>query len=231
MRKKNFFKAHILGLALAVSFANTLIAEEIIDIDASTLQEAEAGIKNPNSVLSKKVTQTKTTKATKEVDQRESEIKKLKQQLQRTQSKLHLAEAESRRLNKLLKKDYKSSLVSYGIENKESPKSIEKVAKTYKPRKIRKLPTSSQSEMQIATVIVEKANLRTGPGKKNSPIMTVSKGTRLAIETRLDDWYRVITPTGTRAWILSDLIAFGRNYRSKYDRVIKVKGYQKDAFN
>lgn len=228
MIKKNFFRAYFYSILLIFSFASFLNAEETIDIDPSLLIEAEAAIKDPNTLLDKKTSKISNNK---EIDNNQSEIKKLKQQLQKTQSKLHLAEAESRRLNKLLNKDYKSSLVSYGIEKKETPKSTTKVVKARKTRKIRKLPTSSRSEMQIATVRVEKANLRTGPGKKNSPIMSVSKGTRLAIETRLDDWYRVITPTGTRAWILSDLVAFGRNYRSKYDRVVKVKGYQKDAFN
>ncbi|HMO02890.1 MAG TPA: SH3 domain-containing protein [Oligoflexia bacterium] len=61
-------------------------------------------------------------------------------------------------------------------------------------------------EIPIATVIADKVNLRTGPGRDNSPLMSVSKGTRLAVETRVGDWFRVIAPNGTRAWIESEVI-------------------------
>jgi len=64
-------------------------------------------------------------------------------------------------------------------------------------------------EMPIATVIVTKAHLRTGPGKDHSPLLSVSEGTRLAVETREGEWYRVITPTGARAWVAGEVIKFG----------------------
>jgi hypothetical protein len=61
-------------------------------------------------------------------------------------------------------------------------------------------------EIPIATVVADKVNLRTGPGRDNSPLMSVSKGTRLAVETRVGDWFRVIAPNGTRAWIESEVV-------------------------
>jgi len=67
----------------------------------------------------------------------------------------------------------------------------------------------ADGEMPIATVVSQKAHLRTGPGKDNSPLMSVSVGTRLAVETRQGDWYRVITPRGTRAWVAGEVIKFG----------------------
>ncbi len=67
----------------------------------------------------------------------------------------------------------------------------------------------AQADLPVATVVVDKAQLRTGPGKDNSPLMAVSKGTRLVIETRQGDWYRVVAPSGARAWVSSDIVAFG----------------------
>ena len=81
-------------------------------------------------------------------------------------------------------------------------------------------------DMPIITVIVDKANLRTGPGRNNSPIMTVAKGTRLAVESRLGDWYRIISPTGTRAWVSSEVIRFGKNSKSSPSRTVKIQGVE-----
>jgi len=78
-------------------------------------------------------------------------------------------------------------------------------------------------EMPIATVIVDKANLRAGPGKNNSTIMSVAKGTRLAVETNQGDWYRVVTPTGGRAWISRETVGFGNNPQSSPSRTVHVQ--------
>src|SRR5262249_27655693 len=74
-----------------------------------------------------------------------------------------------------------------------------------------RIPPSVQGEadMPIAPVVLDKASLRTGPGKDNSPLMAVAKNTRLAVETRQGAWYRVIAPTGARAWVAADAIGFG----------------------
>jgi len=79
--------------------------------------------------------------------------------------------------------------------------------------------------MPVATVTVEKAHLRTGPSKDNSPLMTVLRGTRLAIETRKGSWYRVISPTGVRAWISSDVVSFGSTPDSGPTRTIRIRGF------
>jgi SH3-like domain-containing protein len=163
--------------------------------------------------------------------------------LQKTQSRLHLAEAESQRLSKILQNNNQKVLSTYSPNIK--PAVAEAVA--VKPQlamqgaavasqrtvtsAVKPLAPSSTNEMLVATVMVDKANLRTGPGKNNSPVMSVSKGTRLAIETRSGEWYRVITPTGARAWILAEVVAFGNRMQAKPSRVVRVKGYDNEAFS
>lgn len=53
----------------------------------------------------------------------------------------------------------------------------------------------------VVGTIIEKSYIRSSPSEADAPTMSVSPGTRLAIETRQGDWYRVITPTGTRGWV------------------------------
>ena len=79
--------------------------------------------------------------------------------------------------------------------------------------------------MQIAVVTADKVHLRTGPGKENSPLMAVTKGTRLAVETKNGDWYRVIAPTGARAWVSSDVISFSTADKIKSVSKNQVVGF------
>jgi hypothetical protein len=81
------------------------------------------------------------------------------------------------------------------------------------------------SDMQIAVVTAEKVHLRTGPGKENSPLMAVTKGTRLAVETRNGEWYRVIAPTGARAWVSEDVISFSTADKIKSGSNNQVVGF------
>lgn len=63
-----------------------------------------------------------------------------------------------------------------------------------------------QSDVLIAEVISAKVNLRSGPGEEHSPVMQVQKGTRLTVESREGDWYRVLSPTGSRAYVKKDVV-------------------------
>ena len=62
------------------------------------------------------------------------------------------------------------------------------------------------SEALIVEVRGVKVNLRSGAGNEHAPVMQVQKGTRLTVEERVGDWYRVITPTGNRAYILAEVV-------------------------
>jgi uncharacterized protein YgiM (DUF1202 family) len=76
--------------------------------------------------------------------------------------------------------------------------------------------------MPIATIVADKAKLRAGPGSEHSEIMSVTKGTRLAVETKKGQWYRVMAPTGQRAWISGDVISFGPDAYSRSGRVLQI---------
>lgn len=61
------------------------------------------------------------------------------------------------------------------------------------------------NESDVATVIVDKANLRSGPGKEYPAIMAISKGTRLLVEEQQKDWFRVVAPTGESLWVAREV--------------------------
>ncbi len=67
-------------------------------------------------------------------------------------------------------------------------------------------PEPPRSDVSSVRVIADKANLRGEPGDEHSPIMTVRKGSRLLVETKEGNWYRVIAPDGRRAYVRSDVV-------------------------
>jgi uncharacterized protein YgiM (DUF1202 family) len=67
----------------------------------------------------------------------------------------------------------------------------------------------AEAELPIATVVTDKVSLRTGPDKRSQSLTALTKGTQLPVETRQGEWYRVITPTGSRGWVAAAGIAFG----------------------
>jgi hypothetical protein len=66
-------------------------------------------------------------------------------------------------------------------------------------------PTAVTQTM-IVEVSANKASLRNGPGTEHGELMHVQRGVRLTVEARQGDWYRVVTPTGERAYISKDLV-------------------------
>lgn len=66
--------------------------------------------------------------------------------------------------------------------------------------------SGTEGELPVATVIVDKAYLRTGPGKEHSPVMALSRGTRLVVERQEGSWYEVTGPTGQRLWAAGEVI-------------------------
>jgi hypothetical protein len=85
---------------------------------------------------------------------------------------------------------------------------------------------ASSADLTIATVDVDKAELRLGPGKNHSALMTVAKGSRLAVEARQGEWLRVFAPNGQRAWVQSKVVTFGAKSGSKStSTAVRVHGY------
>ena len=164
----------------------------------------------------------------------ESKLNKSNPKLQRvvrelndTKRKLMRAETEVARLSSLIATHVKASISPFKNEKSHTPRmvpALENKPITSEPRVRRPSRTEIANDMPIANVLVNKAYLRTGPGKDNSPLMAVKKGTRLAVETRKGGWYRVVSPTGTRAWIASELVAFASDYKSRPSRTVKIRG-------
>jgi chromosome segregation ATPase len=166
-------------------------------------------------------------------------------ELNDARDRLMIAEAEVERLSGLMKTRNVQTLSALGMASSSIAKTGSNAASNQKifnggePIKVapsQPVVKAVKQEKQledilIGTVVVDKANLRSGPGKDNSPVMTVSKGTRLTIETRHGEWYRIVTPTGTRAWVASEVLAFGPTNTSSPTKTVRIKGYSSQLEN
>ena len=52
-----------------------------------------------------------------------------------------------------------------------------------------------------AVVLVEKVDVRSGPGEENTILFTVHEGTRMDLGNRLDLWVQVSLPNGLTGWV------------------------------
>ncbi|MCB0354924.1 MAG: SH3 domain-containing protein [Bdellovibrionales bacterium] len=157
----------------------------------------------------------------------EKRVTALLQELEETRDKLLVAETEVERLSHLISV---RNIKMFGDDVNPKKVMAESLrAKEHSPLSSDPGVVNKSKGMPIVTVISDKANLRTGPGTDNSPLMQIKKGTRLAVETRQGEWYRVIAPTGERAYIRSDMIRFGRSLDSSPSSTISVKGYDEKA--
>jgi len=59
---------------------------------------------------------------------------------------------------------------------------------------------------QTGVITAQRANVRAAPTLKSPSIMTLEQGTELLVEYEHNGWNRVMTPTGKRAWISSDVL-------------------------
>lgn len=146
----------------------------------------------------------------------ERRIAQLTDELKEARMKLMFAETEVERLASIIEARNLNTAQRYTGEKPRQEPAVERTnyddppSLVRRPAPVQVAPSvQADGEMPLATVVVDKIYLRTGPGKSNSPLMAVNKGTKLLIETRQGEWYRVITPAGARAWIASNAIAFG----------------------
>ncbi len=146
-----------------------------------------------------------------------SKIADLLKELEETRNRLMIAETQVDRLARIVDQQSQSKAGQSGAATSKQTKASGASRPSAEPQ--------SAGDMPVATVVVDKANLRAGPGPQHSVLMEVGKGSRLAVEDRLKDWYRVTTPTGTRAWVSSDVIAFGPDYQSSPTQTVKIRGF------
>ncbi len=201
------------GVPTIKSYSGALAANEPNNFNAAarTLESSLAALRKSNATLEAQLKASKARSAS------------LQKDLQSMKDKLMLAETEVERLAGVMKTRNQQTLTSMGSK---SAAASERSAPAAQVTQVRRVESPRIAEdVLIGTVIADKANLRTGPGKDNSPFMTVPKGSRLTIETRNGDWYRVITPTGTRAWVASEVLAFGDTSQASPSRTIRIRGY------
>ncbi len=157
-------------------------------------------------------------------------ITRLEQELQESRNEHSLAEVEARRLSTMVDAKTRASLGKYNVPMPATYSQpvieTQKVAPLPHNISVDVKPPSPNAELQIATISVDKADLRLGPGKNNSALMSLRRGSRLAVEARQGEWYRVFAPNGQRAWVHASLVTFGEGASSLNDgSSVRVKGF------
>lgn len=158
-------------------------------------------------------------------------------ELEETRNRLVIAETQVERLSGILEKLNSAKLAGYMGSSGAAVKPVtsnaaalpKNVANQSRDTNVAAAPRNLKSSEQslVGTVTAPKAFLRSGPSKEDSPIMSVSKGTRLVVETRNNEWFRVITPTGGRAWISTEMLGFGPGDQPGSDSALRIGGYEK----
>ncbi len=149
---------------------------------------------------------------TKKLKEKEQRVDVLEHELDQLRNRLIVAETERERLSKQLDSSHYQNIVG-GSSALRLQQQVQPPARKAAVQPARNLPAPqpvAEPDLPIVTVTADKAALRTGPGLENSPLLHVSKGTTLTVETRNGNWYRVNTPQGTRAWISGDIVKFGK---------------------
>jgi hypothetical protein len=168
----------------------------------------------------------------------DTEVQQLRRELADAKSQLAAAEMEISRLSTIIQdasrarlsiKDSSASIgnvATTSLPRPSSPKQVVQPSSVSALNSARAEPADPVSDLQVATITVEKADLRLGPGRNHSALMSLRRGSRLAVEARQGEWYRVFAPNGQRAWIHSSLVRFGDGAASLNDgSSVKVRGY------
>jgi hypothetical protein len=188
-------------------------AREKEDTEAIERSKKEIStLKSSNADLNRKLTQS------------QGKLTDSQRELKESKDRLMMAEAEIQRLSQMLERRNLDGL-SKGRASVAPAPSAPVV------RQVVAVAPKAPDDLPVATVVVEKANLRTGPGTDNSSLMSVSRGTRLVVETRNGSWYRVFAPNGTRAWVTGDVLSFAATPPSDngVGSALRVRAYDPDV--
>lgn len=152
-----------------------------------------------------------------ELQSAQQRVEELERSLDQARSQLALTETELSRLSVRLDSKNRASLGKYNLPivgNQAAPAGAASGGSGFDTARMKApttevRPPAANTEMPVATVAVDKADLRLGPGKNHSALMAVPRGSRLVVETRQGEWYRVFAPSGERAWIQAGMVLFG----------------------
>lgn len=199
--------------------AKAVSAQPAQQKSSPTPAKKAAAVSTKNTILQEKLTAS------------ERKARDLERQLMEVKSQLAAAELEISRLSSVIQNNSRARLnlpqTAIAPQAKTQPSSGTTTSTTAPaPRPIAEKVADPSSDLHVATIAVEKADLRLGPGKNHSALMTLRKGSRLAIEARQGEWYRVFAPNGQRAWIHSSLVRFGEGAASLNDgSSVRMRGF------
>ena len=168
------------------------------NIDSAALQPRQdtkpaKSTTNPNNAQAVATLRAENEDLKRRIEENETKSTTLLAQLEEARNRLIIAETEVERLASVL--DARNSAAVGGNSRGQGSSTRQSAAEA--------------DDMPIAIVTADKAQLRAGPSMSDSPLMAITKGTRLAVETRRGEWLRVISPAGSRAWVNLDVVSFG----------------------
>lgn len=189
--------------------------QEKNDLHGAELELSYIKLKNAHKALSGKLQDIERERDTalSTIKAQQNEMARVKKENADVRRRLLLAETEIERLaHETQARSEKRIKETMNVDisdsrSKNSPSSSEPSREVVKPQlSDEDAAPKTSSDVAIATVLVDKIYLRSGPGKDNSPVMTVAKGVRLTVETRRGDWLRVVTPNNGRAWVSAEVV-------------------------
>jgi len=153
---------------------------------------------------------------------RETDIKSLKDQLQSKEEVVNGIPALKKELlavkTQLVMKDRELKLMNGGAApapaaatpssdtQAEQDRILEQSGRIAGKEALNGKSSTGPSDVLIVEVIGDRVALRSGPSQEDSEVVPVGKGTRLTVEERIGDWYRVIAPNSTRAYVRADMV-------------------------
>lgn len=150
------------------------------------------------------------------VNEMKIRLAKLEQELQNTKNKLLVSETEIERLTSVIGNQGKAR--AQLSHKSKIPDDLAAKTAMNKPT----MPSTESDELTI-TVVAEKSVLRTGPNQNETKLVEVERGTRLRVDDRQGDWFRVTNKSGTRAWISAADVAFGPTEASSPSVTVRIK--------
>lgn len=204
---------------------------------AQAAKVEQAAVKKPMASGEVEILKNSNSNLRRELQTAQSRIEELERSLDQARSQLALTETELNRLSTRLDTKNRASLGKYNLPIASNPggaiQGNSAASGTAMQDSLRQRapvsdvkPPAANTEMPVATVAVDKADLRLGPGKNHSALMAVPRGSRLVVETRQGEWYRVFAPSGERAWIQAGMVLFGDGASLLNDgTAARVKGF------
>ncbi|MCB0358086.1 MAG: SH3 domain-containing protein [Bdellovibrionales bacterium] len=185
-----------------------------LEKERETSQQLRAQVSDLKHALEE--SQSARVDAQRSVEAQRSRVEELQQSLAQAQSEAAKVEDLERALvsikNELMLKETELAALSQGSAPTRGTASGLARTKLASPERESALTSETpvRADVLIAEVTAAKVNLRSGPGTEHSPVMQVKRGARLTIESKRGDWYRVLTPTGSRAYVHADVISISR---------------------